>query len=85
MFYLCGSNEYMFWSCYYYTSRYGLAMAQHISSIFPYSPTGDVAASYTAQPLSVCFKRFMGGAKAWAGSMSSLTQLVCTPVTPMIA
>jgi hypothetical protein len=27
----------------------------------------------------VCFKGFMGDAEAWAGSMSSLTQLVCTP------
>jgi hypothetical protein len=41
MFKLCGSMEYMFWSgsC---NSKYGLAMAmaQHISSILPYSPTG---------------------------------------------
>jgi hypothetical protein len=24
----------------HYTSKYGLAMAQHISSVFPYNPTG---------------------------------------------
>jgi hypothetical protein len=31
------------------------------------------------------FKGFMSGAETWAGSMSPLTQLVCTPVTPPIA
>jgi hypothetical protein len=32
----------------------------------------------------VCFKGLMGGAEAWSGRMSVLTQLVCTPATPMI-
>jgi hypothetical protein len=38
MFYSCGSMEYMFLSgdC---TSKYGLAMAQHNTSISPYSTT----------------------------------------------
>jgi hypothetical protein len=31
----------------------------------------------------VFFKGFMVGVKAWAGCMSSLTQLVCTPATPL--
>jgi hypothetical protein len=40
MFYSCGSMEYMFWSG-YCTSKYGLDVAQHDSSIFPYSLTGE--------------------------------------------
>jgi hypothetical protein len=32
----------------------------------------------------VCFKGFMVDVKAWAGCMSSLTQLVCTPAAPMM-
>jgi hypothetical protein len=33
----------------------------------------------------VCFKGFMVDVKAWAGCICSLTQLVCTPATPLIA
>jgi hypothetical protein len=32
----------------------------------------------------VCFKSFMVDVEAWAGRMSSLTQVVCTPATPLI-
>jgi hypothetical protein len=58
----------------YCTSKSGLAMAQHnSSSVFPYSQLEKAAASDTAQALHVCFfPGFMGGAEAWAGSMSSL-------------
>jgi hypothetical protein len=30
----------------------------------------------------VCFKGLMVHVEAWAGCVSSLTQLVCTPATP---
>jgi hypothetical protein len=32
----------------------------------------------------VCFKGFMVDVEVWAGCMSSLTQLVCTPATPLL-
>jgi hypothetical protein len=49
----------------------------------PVSPTArqdNVAISYTAPRLRAFFrfKRFMDDFEAWAGCMSSLTQLVCT-------
>jgi hypothetical protein len=36
------------------------------------------------QYIFVCFKGFMVDVKAWDGCICSLTQLVCTPATPLI-
>jgi hypothetical protein len=86
MFYLCGSMEYMFWSG-FCSSKNGLAMAQHNSSSFPYSPTRQrsyILHGSTTTCFFVCFKGFMV-VEAWAGCMSSLTQLECTRATPLIA
>jgi hypothetical protein len=63
-------------------------MAQHNSSVFPYSSNGDrrrLLHGSTTSSFFFCFKGLMSGAETWAGSMSPLTQLVCTPVTPPIA
>jgi hypothetical protein len=62
----------------------GLAMAQHISSIFPFSPAGQ-RHRLLARPPHICFKGFVGGAEAWAKSTSVLNQLVCRPATPLTA
>jgi hypothetical protein len=63
-----------------------LAMAQHTSSVFPYSPTEEHCRLLprSTAPFFLLMG-FMGGAQVWAGITSSLTQLVCTPGTPMIA
>jgi hypothetical protein len=54
--------------------KYGLAMAQHTSSVVSAltARLENAAACYMAKSLRVCFKGFMGGAEAWDGSMSSL-------------
>jgi hypothetical protein len=55
----CGSMEYMFWGgqC---TSKYGLAMARHNSSVSPHALLENAAASSTAHTyIYVCFKGFM--------------------------
>jgi hypothetical protein len=54
----------------------------------PFSPTARLektAASDTAPPLRIwLFQGVHGLGEAWAGCTSSLTQLVCTPATPLI-
>jgi hypothetical protein len=79
---LCGSMAYMFWSG-YCTSRYGLAIAHHNSSIFPYSLTGE-RRPLLHHYMSLWFKGFKVGVDAGARCMSSLTQQVCTPASPQV-
>jgi hypothetical protein len=61
-------------------------MAQH-NTISAYIPTVQrrhlLYGSTTT--FFVCFKRFVVDFKGWGGFMSSLTQLLCTPATPLIA
>jgi hypothetical protein len=69
------------------TLKYGLAIfGPNTTPPFPPTALLDITTtSYTAPPLHVCFKGVMVDFKAWAGCMSSLTQLVCRLATPLIA
>jgi hypothetical protein len=83
MFYFCGIMEYMCWSG-YCTSKYGLAMTRHNGSLSPAARLQN-ATTQLKHCMHDCFKGSLGGAEAWAGCMSSLTQLVFTPATPLFA
>jgi hypothetical protein len=54
---------------------------------FPLQPDWTTPPPLTRQHhyMFVCLNVFMLDVKAWAGCMSSLTQLVCTPATPLLA
>jgi hypothetical protein len=70
----------------YYTLKYGLATAQHNSSIFTCSPTGErchslyMPATTISPPISWGLLVVL-----WFSSKHELAQLVCTPATPLIA
>jgi hypothetical protein len=73
----------MFWSGYSGVantgSKYGLALAQHNSSILSYSLTGQRC--HLLHSLCTIFLFLSWGLwVAWAPSTSSLTQLMCTSV-----
>jgi hypothetical protein len=84
MLFLCGSMEYMFWSgsC---NSTYWPSHGQHNSSISPYGPTVLPPLARLRHYMFGLYKGSMVGVEAWAGCMSSHTQLVCISATLVIA
>jgi hypothetical protein len=67
--------------------NYEHAVPQHNSSISPFRPDGQRCHLLDVSTTTYFFgfKGFIIDVKAWAACISSLTQLVCTPATPLIA
>jgi hypothetical protein len=61
-------------------------MAQHNSSIFPYSLTGECHRPLHGSTATYLFvsRGFLASVEAWS-AVHMLAQLVCVPATPLIA